>query len=463
MSPAERYRQILRSGARWASPRRWVQRFLFWGGAIAVGAVAVLFATASERAYHDFAAMLDRAWWLPLLLMPFGIALIAYVSRKLFPGTQGSGIPQTIAALALEDRRERDKLLSIRIAIGKIALTVFGLMCGASVGREGPTVQVGAAIMHALGKVGRFPRQEIDRALILAGGAAGVAAAFNTPLAGIVFAIEELSRSYEQRTNGTILAAVIFAGLTSLALLGNYTYFGTSTVTLGLDFRTWLAIGVIGIVGGLAGGLFARLLIRGSHGLPGRLGRVARERPIVFAAACGLVLALIGLASGSTTYGTGYAETRAILQGGGEVPASFGVLKLLATLVSYLSGIPGGIFAPSLAVGAGIGANLAGIFSFVPAGAVVILAMAAYFSGVVQAPLTAFVILIEMTDKHDIVLPLMAVALVANGVSRMVCPQPLYKALAARFVAAASMPPPRAAGNAGQPTPAAGEDSQRPA
>lgn len=437
MTAPRGYRQILRSGARWISPRRWVQRLLFWGGAVAVGAAAVLFATASERAHRAFEGMLDRAWWLPLLLMPAGIALIALVSRRLFPGTQGSGIPQTIAALNLEDQRERDKLLSIRIAVGKVGLTVCGLLCGASVGREGPTVQVGAAIMHALGKVGRFPKLEMDRALILAGGAAGVAAAFNTPLAGIVFAIEELSRSYEQRTNGTILAAVIFAGLTSLALLGNYTYFGTSAVTLGSDPRTWSAIAAIGVVGGLAGGLFSWMLIVASRGLPGWLGRVARARPIAFAAACGLVLAVIGLASGSTTYGTGYAETRSILQGTGEVPASFGLLKLLATLVSYLSGIPGGIFAPSLAVGAGIGANLAELITFVPAGAVVILAMAAYFSGVVQAPLTAFVILIEMTDKHEIVLPLMAVALIANGASRLVCRQPLYKALAERFVRAA--------------------------
>jgi len=438
------YRHILRSGARWISPRRWVQRLLFWGGAIGVGAVAVLFAAASEQAHDGFEALLERAWWLPLLLMPAGIALIAFVSRKIFPGTQGSGIPQTIAALNLDDQHERDKLLSLRIATGKIALTVCGLLCGASVGREGPTVQVGAAIMHTLGKLGRFPRMEMDRALILAGGAAGVAAAFNTPLAGIVFAIEELSRSYEQRTNGTILAAVIFAGLTSLALLGNYTYFGTSAVTLGLDLHTWLAIGVIGLTGGLAGGLFSRMLIFASRGLPGWLGRVANQRPIVFAAGCGLVLAVIGLVSGGTTYGTGYAETRGILQGTGEIPASFGLLKLLATLVSYLSGIPGGIFAPSLAVGAGIGANLTEVFSFVPAGAVVILAMAAYFSGVVQAPLTAFVILIEMTDKHDIVLPLMAVALVANGASRLVCREPLYKALAQRFVKTATASDPGA-------------------
>ena len=431
----------MRSGVRWSSPRRWLLRVLFWGGAVAVGAAAVLFALASAQAHALFGRILLVAPWFPLLGMPFACAAIVYLSQRFFPGSQGSGIPQTIAALGEPERQDREKLLSLRIAIGKIGLTVFGLLSGASVGREGPTVQVGAAIMHALGRIGRFPHMAMDRALILAGGAAGVAAAFNTPLAGIVFAIEELSRSYEQRTNGTILTAVILSGVTSLAILGDYTYFGRTAATVSADPGNWLAVGAIGVTGGLMGGLFARLLVAASNGIPGRVGRFASARPVAFAALCGLVLAAIGLASGDTTFGTGYLETRSILQGGGEMPASFGLFKFLATLVSYLSGIPGGIFAPSLAVGAGLGVNLAEIMPHIPTTAVVVLSMAAYFAGVVQAPLTAFVIVIEMTDKHDIVLLLMAVSLIANGTSRVICPEPLYKALARRFVSAAAVAP----------------------
>jgi H+/Cl- antiporter ClcA len=112
---------------------------------------------------------------------------------------------------------------------------------------------------------------------------------------------------------------------------------------------------------------------------------------------------------------------------------SYGVLKFLATLVSYLSGIPGGIFAPSLAVGAGMGANLSHLISFVPASTVIVLCMVAYFSGVTQAPLTSFIIVMEMTNNHDLVLPLMATALIAHGVSRIICHEPLYKALAENF------------------------------
>jgi H+/Cl- antiporter ClcA len=148
------------------------------------------------------------------------VGICAWPTRAFFRGVEGSGIPQTIAALALPTEKARDSLLSIKIAVGEVSLTLLGLAADGSVGREGPTVQVGASIMHSLRRFARFSATHIDRGLILAGGAAGVAAAFNTPLAGIVFAIEELSRSFEERTSGTLLTAVILAGVTSLASLG---------------------------------------------------------------------------------------------------------------------------------------------------------------------------------------------------------------------------------------------------
>jgi len=148
---------------------------------------------------------------------------------------------------------------------------------------------------------------------------------------------------------------------------------------------------------------------------------------------CGLVIAVLGWLSEGTVSGTGYSETRRILQEAGGVPLGFGVLKLLATVVSYASGIPGGIFSPSLAVGAGLGQNIATLLPAAPVAAVAVLGMVAYFSGVVQAPITAFVIVIEMTRDSDMALPLMATSLIAYGFSRLVCPQPIYKALSKSF------------------------------
>lgn len=411
--------------------QNWKRRLTFWAGALAVGAVAILFALVAEIAQNRFRMAVAVSPYLPLIVTPIGFAVAVWLTRRVFPGSQGSGIPQTIAALEISDYDSRNTVLSLRIAGGKIFLTLIGLLSGASIGREGPTVQIGASIMHSLGRFAHFPKHDLDKGLILAGGAAGIAAAFNTPLAGVVFAIEEMSRSFEQRTNGTILIAVILAGMASLAVLGNYAYFGHTAATL--DFgRGWIAVAVCGVAGGALGGSFSRILVLASQGLPGRMGAWMRNRPVTLAAICGLALAGLGIASGSTVYGTGYAEAKGIVEGA-QVADGYGLFKMLATIVSYLSGIPGGIFAPSLSVGAGFGALFAKILPSTPMGAMVILGMVAYFSGVVQTPITAFVIVMEMTDDHGMILPLMAASFIAYAVSRVICPVPLYEALAQPF------------------------------
>jgi H+/Cl- antiporter ClcA len=412
----------------------WKRRLVFWSGAFSVGLVAILFAVACEWANGMFHKIISISSFLPLLITPLGLVLIVFITRKYFPGSQGSGIPQTIASLdPKESSKVREQVLSLRVTMGKILLTVVGLMCGTSVGREGPTVQIGASIMHKLGSLARFPKHDVEKGLILAGAAAGVAAAFNTPLAGIVFAIEEMSRSFEEHNSTTILMTVIIAGITSLALLGNYSYFGHTNETLAFG-REWDVVVICGIIGGLLGGAFSRALIEVNKGLVGRLGDWIREKPIAFAAACGLILALVGLISGNNTYGSGYSEAKTLLDGNSTLPESYGLLKMLATVVSYISGIPGGIMAPTLSAGAGIGANIAHLFTSVPEGAAIILGMVAYFAGVTQAPITAFVIVMEMIDNHEMVLPLMAAAFIAKACSRLVCPTPLFHTMAQNFI-----------------------------
>ena len=175
----------------------WQRRLVFWSGAISVGLVAILFAVACERANILFHKLLAVSPYLPLLLTPLGFVLIVVTTRKFFPGSQGSGIPQTIAALdPNENSAIREQVLSLRVTFGKIMLTIVGLFFGASVGREGPTVQIGASIMHSLGNLARFNKHDLEKGLILAGGAAGVAAAFNTPLAGNVFSLYKMGSSF---------------------------------------------------------------------------------------------------------------------------------------------------------------------------------------------------------------------------------------------------------------------------
>lgn len=409
--------------------RPWGHRALFLIGGLLVGAAAILMAMLADRAQHEFHRLLEISRYLSLVLTPFGFGLIVFLTLYVFPNSQGSGIPQVIAARELPEGPTRTALVSLRVAVGKILAVTLGLFFGASIGREGPTVQVGGAIMYAMGR----RAMEYQRGLLLAGAAAGIAAAFNTPLAGIVFGIEELSRSFELRTSGLVLGAIIAAGLTSLGVVGDYTYFGSTAAVLPLG-RAWLAVPVCAVLGGLSGGLFSRIVVAFARGLPGRAGRLVAKHPIAFATLCGLGVALTGLLSADTSYGTGYDQARAIVHGAMPNCAVFGLMKFFATIFSSIGGIPGGLFAPSLAVGAGLAANLHPLFQSVPLGALALIGMVSYLTGVVQTPITSFVIVSEMTENHRMIIPLMLAALIADAVSKSICKESIYHALARVFL-----------------------------
>jgi H+/Cl- antiporter ClcA len=416
-----RHRRLLLSG------KRWRMRFVFWGGALAVGVISVGFAAAATQASRLFHHLLFHPWF-ALLLTPLGFVVSAWLATRFFPGSQGSGIPQAIAARHM-DAAQRSQVLSLRLTFGKILLTLFGMACGASIGREGPTVQVGAAIMLEAGKLGRMIG---ERGLILAGAAAGVAAAFNTPLAGIVFAIEEMSRAFEQRHAGLVLIAVILAGMASLGLVGNYNYFGSNTSMLIVTID-WVGVVVCGVAGGLLGALFAKLTLRGSAFLHGWTRQGSARRTLLMAGGCGLVVAVCGLLSAGATYGTGYEAARQAVEGA-PLHWDFAPLKFIATLASGLSGIPGGFFAPTLSIGAGIGSVIATLLHVHAPGAIILLGMTAYFAGVVQAPITSAVILAEMSNASGMRLPLLLAALIGYGVSRLFQRESLYHALARNFL-----------------------------
>jgi H+/Cl- antiporter ClcA len=404
---------------------RWRRRALFIVGGIGVGCFAVLLARLADLAQRQFAAWTHLESWLPWILTPVGFATCAYAARRWFRNSQGSGIPQTIVALRESDGEVRAKLVSLRVAAGKLLLTVAGLLCGASTGREGPTVQVGASIMYAAGRFA--PRMR--GGLIVAGGAAGIAAAFNAPLAGIMFGIEEMSRKFEGHTSALVIAAVIAAGITAMAFLGNYTYFGTASGMIAA--HDWLGVIACGLLGGLAGGVFSRLVIGTSRKAWKQRFRLTGDRgAVAFALLCGVGVVACGVLSGDRIYGTGYVEVRAALDGHAALPASFFGLKLIATTLSSISGIPGGIFSPSLAVGAGLGADVASLLGSPNVALIIPLGMVAYLAGVVQAPMTAFIIVTEMTNDHEMLIPLMTAAFLAHWISRLICHEGIYHALA---------------------------------
>ena len=403
----------------------WRSRLAAGLGAVALGLVAIAFARLADEAQALFGELTGRWPYAPLILTPAGLVAIVAFTRRFAPASRGSGIPQVIAAA--EHIGLADRLMSPFTGLAKLVLTLLALLCGASVGREGPTVQVGAAIMMMVNRLLGVP---ITSAVLIAGGAAGVAAAFNAPLAGVAFAIEELAAAYEQRLALLVMAAVMLAGFVSLGIAGDYVYFGSMRRSLPLA-TVFLASPVAGVIGGLLGGLFARGLLALSRPKRGPLAALT-SRPLLFAAACGLAIGVIGILSHGLTWGTGYAPARALVEGHDQ-PWTFAPAKFAATFLTSASGAPGGIFAPSLATGAGVGDLIALWFGHDYRAPIVVLGMIAYFVGVVRAPLTGVIIVSEMTDDRAMIVPLFLAAIVADFVSKAVCNERLYYGLSRAF------------------------------
>jgi H+/Cl- antiporter ClcA len=408
--------------------RRFWRLIVIVAAAVAGGILAVGFAKLCDLAGNAHIAWTQSWPYLVLLLPPIALPAMVWLTLRFAPEAGGSGIPQVIAASESVRRGEGpDARVSLKTALFKMAVAAVLLLCGLSIGREGPTVQVVAALVFAF--TARLRGGPNPRTLLVAGGAAGVAAAFNTPIAGVVFAVEELSKGFDRRANTVVILVVVAAGAAAFALAGNYAYFGQMQGQ-SAQLSSWLAAPIMGVICGLAGGGFSKVLALciGPH--PGSLGRWRAAHPIRFALICGLITSAVALASHGLSYGTGYSEASSLLQGHPIRGLTLALSKWVSNLAAAATGAPGGIFSPSLATGAGIGAVLAKVIPFAAGRDTIVLGMAGYLSGVVQAPLTSAIILMEMTRDPGLVGPLMLTSLIARWVSGRIMSEPIYHVLA---------------------------------
>jgi len=416
-----------------ADGRQWLDRVVVIGFAVLAGLAVVGFTWLYDLAFARFEDLRTQHPWWPLLWTPALTAAIVWLLRRWAPGAAGSGVPQTMVALdpALPVA-ERQRFVSLKLSAAKVLGVSGGVLAGLSVGRQGPSVQVAAGVMHHARRY-LSPKTAIsDRELLVAGGAAGIAAAFNTPLGGIVFAIEELSRRLEQRNSGLMLAAIVVSGLVSVSVFGNLSTFGRVNISAPSWAELWWPGLLIALAGGLSGGLLARLMLVSFTGLPDRICAYRRRFPVRFAALCGFGVAVIGVVSDGSALGGGHHHVRELLaleSAEAHTPLLFSGLKFIASWWSAWSGVPGGIFGPSLAMGAGLGADVAWLTDSLQVQALIALGMAAFLAAVTQTPITAMIIVMEMTEGHSMVLSLMGAALLASLVSRMIS-RPLYSAMA---------------------------------
>jgi H+/Cl- antiporter ClcA len=405
---------------------------IFLSAGAIVGIACVLFMRAFESTLAHNAASLIGSWtWVvtPLIFL-FSVELI----RRTAPCADGAGIPQTVFAsthLSESSLKQLYPLVSFRTMVIKILALLAAVWAGAATGREGPTVHVAACLFLAIVLLAQriFPKIKLNsRSAVIAGGAAGLAAAFNTPLAGVTFAIEELSTDYFSSIKETVLMAIIVAGIAAKSMTGEYSYFGRLAAPNEVAMTTVL---MIGIAGGILGAFFSTLLSKGRQWVSKfqAAGFLRYTIPVFFA------LGLLGLNEWSTlnVLGPGNETVQPLLAGRfDQAMFGFPFFKIAATLLTYWSGIAGGIFAPCLASGAALGADIAQ-WTGDGTAPCAILGMAALLAGTIQAPMTAFVIIFEMTGHHQMLLPVMLAALVANMTAKALGAQHLYQFLAKTY------------------------------
>jgi H+/Cl- antiporter ClcA len=389
----------------------------FVSGLVAVG-YAKLFKLIEGSSAELFRS---HPFWLPVAA-PVCFTLGWYLVYRFAPAAGGSGIPQVMAAIELEERRPRSsddaRLLGIRLVAVKILSSLMCVASGGVVGREGPTLQVSSSIFHSVGRwFGRFTRVAAMDTWLLAGAAAGLGAAFNTPLGGIVYAVEELASKHFNQVRSSVLTAVLVAGLVSQWLVGSYLYLGFPRIG-----KTGLAVIpaalVVGMVGGVLGAALGNALFRGSRAVRSAVRARPMRHGITVAVACALVVAGVGLLD-RRALGPGNQLVSQILSGETTASAQLVGVRILSTSASYLSGCAGGVFAPFLAIGAGAGSWVSTWWPGTNGVLLALLGMIAVLTGLTRAPFTSFVLILEMTDRHSAIFPMMLTALVALGSSRL--------------------------------------------
>lgn len=398
--------------------------------AVIIGLISVFFVKAVEFAYSIFLYLEPRLGWWLIVYVPGIMLVIIFLLRRFFPEAEGSGIPQALAISQLNEAKI-DSIFALRSIFSKILLIFLGTLSGGTLGREGATVQIGATVMNQLGRKLSLSRR---RAMLIVGAAAGLASAFNTPLGGIVFAFEELIKSPRSHIGLLKIAAIAISGIVTIYFLGNYSYFGRVERDL-LFFNDWvfLVAIIIGVIAGLISVVFAKI-VRWFSIDDTLLTRWRRNNPYKNAVYCGVLVALIGLASGGLSFGNGYHESKLALDGQLILPPSYVLYKLLSALFTTNAGIPGGYFATSLAIGNGIGGLFHHFCMFDNPQQYYLLGMVAFLAALTRAPATAIIMVIQVSSSQIFTLPLIVAALSATLIANLFG-KGIYEYQIARYLA----------------------------
>ncbi len=435
MNPTLKIRNYLKAlEQKHSMKRRLVTAIPYWVAAAATGCIAVAYAKMFllvESWAMDLTQVLG--YWL-LLVSPLVFIVSWALIHYLAPQAGGSGIPQLLVASELAPQRPEvvGRFLGFRIIPVKMLSSLITCLGGGAIGREGPTLQIAGSVFVQIRRI--VPKswgQPSIGSMILAGGGAGLAAAFNTPLGGIVYVIEELSKDHLSKFRTALLQSVIIAGLVAQLFLGSYLYLGYPAFG-SIDQHAVLGAFAVGLSVGIAGALFGSGL---------KWVVILRERfsktwmKVASAAASGLLMAALILLCGNSSLGSGKDQIMELLFRHEAMGLATGFSRFVGPIITYAQGGAGGIFAPCLSSGA----ILASYFkTLIPISTplLAVLGMVAFLAAVTHTPFTSFVLVLEMTNGNAALFPMMVAGSLAYAVSKMISPHSFYEFVQHRQLAA---------------------------
>lgn len=414
-----------------------LQALPFWVASLLTGLVAVAYTRLFLLAEKGASYVFHLSPWYLFIVTPVCFLAAYFMVQKIAPYAGGSGIPQVMAAIEISGPRSNavvDLLLNIKTIVIKIFSSSIMALGGGIVGREGPTIQVAAAIFRKINMLlpAWWPKIS-KRNMIMTGAAAGLAAAFNTPLGGIVFAMEELTKTHISFYKTAIFSAVIIAGLTAQGLLGPYLYLGYPQVN-DFSFLIFPVVLLVAIICGLGAAIMCKFMQKISRW---RASFGNSWKTVLFILGCALVVASIGYFTGMRHLNSGKELITEILFTSDKYVAWYTpVLRMFGSVASFTSGAAGGVFAPALSSGASIGSLIAGWLHFSPieSNILILAGMTAFLTGITRSPFTSAILVLEMTDGHHIIFHLMLAAMVANMAAYFIDKRSLYEHLKHQYI-----------------------------
>ena len=409
-----------------------LQAIPFWIGSLITGVFAVIYAKIFMWGEELMNFIFDWNAWMIFIIAPIGFVLSWWLVKEFAPYAKGSGIPQVMAAVELANPKEHNKirnLLSLKILVFKVLSSLALIIGGGAVGREGPTIQIAGSVFRKVNEyLPEWWPKISKKNMIMTGAAAGLSAAFNTPLGGIVFAVEELSKTHINYFKTALFTAVIIAGLTAQTLAGSYLYLGypkTHEVALTVMFPVILVAGISGI--------FASQLSVLMLKISSWKRRFKTDKAnIIFLVISALIIASLAFFVNREILGSGKEiMERTLFTSNKHEDWYVPFFRMIGPALSFTSGGAGGIFAPALSAGASIGSVISGWIHLTPneTNVVILAGMVAFLTGITRAPFTSAIIVLEMTDRHSLIFHLMLAGMVSSLISLMVSKKSLYDML----------------------------------